>query len=144
MAPFHWTLNTVPAREGGHSAPSATRRDIEKPASRATQYNELWHVVIIRGPESVPGRLASRIKLTLRPSGSHGDVVVTPCAVVGRYKRFGCTYCFHLQGECDTDSMFFRNAGNQGKEISQLRTPQSEFCCFNECENQSYPCLWRL
>jgi hypothetical protein len=38
--------------------------------------------------------------------------VLVPCRLISRYKRFGETYCLHLQG-CpeDGDRMFLQNAG---------------------------------
>jgi hypothetical protein len=39
--------------------------------------------------------------------------VVSSCLLVGRYQRFGGTYCLHLQHLSPEDggSMFFRNVG---------------------------------
>jgi hypothetical protein len=44
--------------------------------------------------------------------------VVTPCGLVGRYQRFGGTFCFHLQDLSPEDGsgMFIRNYTNLVRE----------------------------
>jgi hypothetical protein len=77
--------------------------------------------------------------------------VVKPCGLVGRYQRFGGTYCLHLQrwnhfSPKDRDSMFLRNVGIYLQALTALQPRTTTTCSkrtFHATENFPYP-FWIL